>query len=124
MTDAHQTGAVPQQVVFHYIKSTFFRVAHADGVIGGITPRGPIHISFYSERPAIPQSTEQAILETGALGEITAQTGREGIVREMDIDIIITRQVAADLRDWLAQRIEDLDKALQRTPSSDKSAKK
>src|SRR3989442_6878794 len=45
----------PQDVTFHYIKSSQFRVVHADGIIGGVTPRGLIHIAVFSERPAIPQ---------------------------------------------------------------------
>src|SRR3954469_15164957 len=42
-------------VVIEYIKSSYFRVVHSTGAIGGITPEGNIHMAFFSERPAIPR---------------------------------------------------------------------
>ena len=41
-----------------YIKSNLFRVVVADGAFGGLTPRGNIHIDFWSERRAIPTHCE------------------------------------------------------------------
>ena len=40
---------------FFYIKAYNFRVVHVDGVIGGITPKGLLHLAVFSERAAIPQ---------------------------------------------------------------------
>ena len=109
-----RSAAGPQRVLFHYIKGNLFRVAHVDGAIGGITPRGFLHVSFYSERPAIPQSAEHLVSETGVLGEMVDHSGRQGIVRELDIDLIMTKETATDLRNWLTQRIDELEAALQK----------
>jgi len=105
------TGPAPTRIRFHYIKGQFFRVAHADGVIGGITPQGLIHAAFYSERPAIPQTTEHE-LSPGGLGAQLSQEGKEGLVRELDVDIIMTRAVAASFKDWLERQIAELDKVV------------
>jgi len=100
----------PQSVRFFYIKGQHFRVVHMDGLIGGLTPRGMLHVSTYSERPAIPQTTEHDIGENGQLSGAIHQEGKVGIVRELDVDIIMSRTTAVELRDWLTDRIADIDK--------------
>ncbi len=101
-----------QKVIFHFLKSRFFRVAHVDGVIGSPTPMGHIHMTVFSERPALPQKMEHQIGPDGEIGEPEI-TGREGFVREMECDLIMTRSVAENMRQWLDERIAELD-ALQR----------
>lgn len=100
----------PANVRFYYIKSGQFRVLHVDGILGGITPKGLIHIATYRERPAIPQTSDHAITPQGDLSPPVAQEGKAGIVREMDADLILSRQTAVEIRDWLTQRIEELEK--------------
>lgn len=101
---------VPPRIRFHYIKSNLFRVIHVDGALGGITSRGLVHCAVYSERQAIPQTTEHEVTAEGRLGAQSSQEGKEGIVREMDVDLIMTKQTAIELRDWLNDRIGELDR--------------
>jgi hypothetical protein len=111
------TDETPKRVVFHYIKSTQFRVIHGDGVIGGITPSGLIHFAVYNERPAIPQMVVQRV-EAGRLGEEEQKVGREGIVRELEADVIVSLQLAKGIRDWLSRQIADLERKLPAGPAS------
>ena len=101
----------PTSVQFHYIKSNSFRVVHTDGFIGSLTPSGYIHMASYSERPAIPQLITQRLSESG-LGETESTTGRDGIVREIDIDLVMSLDVARSMRDWINERIDELERAL------------
>ena len=103
-------GDAGQRVKFHYLKGSLFRVIHADGAMGGITPRGNIHMAFYSERAAIPREHVHRLDASGRLGErIDEETvSREGIVREMDVDVIMSIADATGLRDWLTQQIESV----------------
>src|SRR3954447_13701005 len=100
----------PETVNFFYIKSAQFRVVHADGVIGGITPRGQIHLAFYSERGAIPQVQTHNVSPEGTVSEPIASEGKSGIVREIDFDAIMTKRAAIDFRDWLTRQISELEK--------------
>ncbi len=102
------TGHEEERVVFEYIKSAHFRVIHADGAIGAVTPNGFIHFALYSERAAIPRKLVHKIEEGGRLGApIPEETvAREGIVREMDVDVFVTVEVAQMLRDWLGEKIK------------------
>jgi hypothetical protein len=93
---------------FNYIKGSFFRVIHVDGAIGGITPRGLIHCSIYSERVAIPRVTRQPVNADGLLGDQEVIESREGVVREMEVDLIFDERTAKELRDWLERRLENL----------------
>lgn len=110
MVEVSSDTIVPKRVRFHYLKSQLWRVVHVDGAIGGITPRGMIHAAIYNERPAIPQVTEQEVSPEGVLGAQTLSEGKEGVVRELDVDLVMSKQAAIELRDWLAKRVSELDK--------------
>ncbi len=94
-------------VVFEYIKSPSFRVIHADGAIGGITPQGNIHFALYSERSAIPQAIVHHRNEDGTLGDEVAdrRMARPGIIREMDVDVVVSPDAAEALLAWLSQHV-------------------
>ena len=104
------TNTTGSNVRFSYIKSNFFRVLHVDGAIGGVTPQGFIHCALYNERQAIPQITEHELIDNKLGGDATRTEGRVGFVREVEADLIISRNVAGELRDWLTRQIEMLDK--------------
>lgn len=97
--------ATPTEIQFSYIKSTQFRVVHADGVIGGITPRGLLHMAVYNERPAIPQLVVQHMSEGGQLGATIKQLGRTGVVREIEVDLLLDMETVEALHRWLGDRL-------------------
>jgi hypothetical protein len=99
-----------QPLRFYYVKSPQFRVIHAEGVIGGVTPRGYIHFALFSERPALPQVVVQTLDDNGRLGQEVSREGKEGIVREMEVDIMADLKAAVSIRDWLTDRIVELSK--------------
>jgi hypothetical protein len=103
-------GQLPSSVTLNYIKSNYFRVIHADGAIGGFTPKGEMFVSLYNERPPLPDVTVQAI-ENGQLGaEILEQRrGTEGILREVEVGVVMDVNVAKALVAWLTERINVAD---------------
>jgi len=101
----------PSAVKFHYIKGHAFRVIHADGVIGGITPNRGIFLSLFSERAAIPKMIELAVNADGSLGEETSREGKEGIVREVEVGIMLSRQTAKDVATWLLKQAQILEES-------------
>jgi hypothetical protein len=107
-----QRSAEPQTVAFEYIKSQLFRVVHADGAVGGVTPSGNLHIAFFSERPAIPRMLVHQRNPDGTLGDLLPEQTvvRPGIIREMDFDVVIRPEVVDTLLNWLQDRKSDLKK--------------
>jgi hypothetical protein len=101
----------PSAVKFHYIKGSGFRVVHADGVIGGITPNRGIFLSLFSERAAIPKMIELAVNADGSLGDEKSREGREGVVREIEVGVMLNKQTAKDIATWLLKQARILDES-------------
>ena len=104
-------GQPTQEVVLDYIKGQFFRVVHADGIIGGSTPQGQLHIAFYSERPPIPKRTVHQVSAGGALGSPNSRkNGRARLHRHSQTGSF---QVAEQFYLWLGQRLDEMKKVFQ-----------
>ena len=112
-----QEAGQPKRIRYHYLKSGFFRTIHSDGVYGGVTPHGNIHIAFYSERIPIPQQIEHVVKEDGTLGDEdrAARITREGVVREVDVDVVVSLGLAIALRKWLDDKIKTLEDTIAKT---------
>lgn len=108
----------PKTIVMHYLKSPMFRTVHADGIFGGVTPHQNIHMSFWNERAAIPQIIEHEIKPDGTLGPeiMEARIGKKGIVREVDVDVVLDLATAISLREWLDDKIKNLEKVIKDRP--------
>ena len=99
-----------KSIEFHYIKSNGFRVIHADGVWGGPTPRGYLTMAFYSERHPIPLKLTHEIKPEGTLGDPIDRDTKEGIVREVEVEVMLDLDMAKSLLPWLEEKIEALEK--------------
>lgn len=101
-------------VTFHNKISNNFRQVHVDGAYGGITPPGLINLSFYAERLPIPKSSDYSLNEDFSLGEKLkdSEDSKQGVVREYEFGIYCDLKTATDIKNFLAERIADLQKAL------------
>jgi hypothetical protein len=98
-------------VQFHMIKGNFFRVIHADGAWGGFNPAGDsIHMTIFSERIPIPTQITHSIEQSNRLGKELRdeRQARDGIVRELEVDIVLDLRAAEGMHKWLADKIERL----------------
>ncbi len=100
----------PTTVNFDYIKSPLFRVVHADGVWGGVTPRGFINMNFWNTRTPIPTRIIQEVKPSGDLGKELGRESRDAIVREVDVGIILDLELAKSVSKWLRSKIEMAEK--------------
>jgi hypothetical protein len=93
-----------------YLKSTLFRAIHVDGAWGGITPTGSINLVLYSERAPIPKQSSYKVAEDGTLSELREMRVARDVVaiREVEVSAVLNEAVAIHLRDWLSERIEQL----------------
>lgn len=102
---------LPSSVELHFQKSNLFRVVHADGCYGGVTPRGHLHMAFYNERHAIPRRSELSIVD-GQPGIETVVETKGGFVREVEVDVIMDINAAMAMYVWLGQKIEQMRNAV------------
>lgn len=102
-------AAANGELQFHFEKSKVFRVIHVDGAAGGISPGNRnIHMAVFSERAPLPRSVVHNV-SAGVLGpEIEGRrTGKQGIFREVEADLVMSLEVAVAMRDWLTERINE-----------------
>jgi hypothetical protein len=101
----------PNSVKFFYLKSNFFRVVHVDGCIGGLTPSRHIFVSLYNQRGSLPDMTEQQLSVDGTLGrEIRRRTEHDGVIREIEVGLVLEATAARELAQFLLERAELLDR--------------
>ena len=110
-----------KQIEFDFIKSNFFRVIRADGAFGGIAPGGAIHMAIYSERQAIPTKTVHS-LDGQQLGAeiVEKREGRTAIVREVEVDVVMELPQAIVFRQWLDEKITQLQQLTVTNPTGEK----
>jgi hypothetical protein len=97
-----------ERVEVYYHKSNFFRVVHADGCYGGVTPRGGLHFGFYSERGAIPLRTALPLAQGKPAGPEEVLESKPGLVRELEVDVVMDFSTAASLYVWLRGHLDTL----------------
>jgi hypothetical protein len=102
MSDPNRGSA--SHIAVHYQKSQFFRVIHADGCYGGMTPRGKFQMAFFSERPALPRGSNLEVADGAPRAEQITET-RGGLVRELEVDAIMDFDTAVSLMVWLRDRL-------------------
>jgi len=100
--DLDRPDDLKQQVTF--IKSSQFRVIYVEGAYGGLSPRGRISFALYNERTPIPQATEVGRNPDGNFEEVLKDS-KVGIVREVEAQLTMGLDEAAELARWLTERV-------------------
>ncbi len=95
--DINPKGDETTSLEFNYIKSKHFRVIYADSSWGGMVQSNMLHFALYNERYPIPQVTE---LQKGETVE-TIKDAKEGIVREVEVDVVMNLESAKNLANWI-----------------------
>ena len=96
---------------FDYIKSTQFRVVHADGAYFALTGQGGLTMSFFAERQPIPKRVVYKVNPDGSIGEEIADSRvvRDAIIRETEFVVTMTEETALRVR----KALDDILKQLQ-----------
>ncbi len=102
------------ELVFHHLKSTIFRMIHCDGFLMSPSPHGDVQMTVYSERLPIPQTTVHAITDdvVNAADLPGRRASRTGIIREVECTLILNEATASGL-------IKQLESVLALIRSSD-----
>jgi hypothetical protein len=106
-------GQTPRRIRVHNIKSNHFRVIHADGVWGGVTPHAMFHMVFFNERQAIPQELVMEVQGTNLTELRDRRVGKEGFVRELEVEVLMDLSTAQVVRDWLTRNLEQAERQLR-----------
>lgn len=99
-------------IQFHYIKGNFFHVVHADGVVGGPGPSADsVRVSFYNDRVPLPIQVTNEISDAGLPGAEVGRVARQGIVREVEVEVIMPPEVAREIGKFIIDAAEAAEEA-------------
>jgi hypothetical protein len=98
-------------IEFQYQKSRFFRVIHADGAFGGVSAGLQIHMALFNQRRPIPKKMVYELLPGGSLGQELKRESEPGMIREVEVDVVLTADTAKALITWLAEKVNDIEKS-------------
>lgn len=93
---------VEKQIEFKYIFDDDYRPVYANGAYGGINCRGEIIMHFFTERYALPKSMFNEVKEDNTVGDcVRIEPADMPIVRTISGGVILSRQSAQEIYDWL-----------------------
>ena len=99
---------LPKRVLrFNQIKAHDYCTKHVDGAFAVEALQDGVQLTFFIERHPIPQIIEHEIKDDSSLGEIVHIEGKEGIIREIQTGLILTKESAEALRDRLIELLKE-----------------
>ena len=75
-------------------------------------------MSFYSERAPIPKKLVHKVTSEGVLGNEISRESKAGLIREVDVEVIMDLDMARSFRDWMDEKISFLEKQKEKKGDS------
>ncbi|MCF6285939.1 MAG: hypothetical protein L3K26_12190 [Candidatus Hydrogenedentes bacterium] len=122
---SEETGNSPETITFHYLKSPAFRTLFSHGASVGGTPQGDVVLTPYIERMPIPTQAMHdwdnvktaGEVKRGRVGKQVGQVCREGIVRELDVSVMFSLDVAEQIAKLLLAKVDELRESAGTKPN-------
>src|SRR4051812_49283616 len=107
------TSGAFDSIKFVYEYADGYRLYPANGMVGGLTPKGDLRVDFYVEAFAIPASVTQAIKPNGELGaELRREPEGDGntavVKRHIQLAVLIPGSQIDSFAVFLAQKAIEL----------------
>ena len=97
----------PERISFDFVRSPFFRVVHANGAWGGITPHQELSITIFSERRSLPRKVTHQVTSEGEIGPEISRDAPDSIQRECEVEVLMSMSEAVSLHQWIGTKIEE-----------------
>jgi hypothetical protein len=107
--DAGSRRTAVERAEARYVRSTLCRVIRVDGGHGGLTAQGAIHLGIYAERTVTPDMSVYVLDTTHRTVTEQPQRPSRTWVREVEADLILTRESARAIRNWLDLQLKRID---------------
>jgi hypothetical protein len=99
----------PRQIEFLFKRAQDYRIVASNGAWGGITTRGDIHLDFFVERQATPESLTQTVSDDGVLGPPVDSEETRPVVREIQVGVLLSPEQTKNLVDFLNDKLKQLE---------------
>jgi hypothetical protein len=110
-----------KKINFRYLKASNYRSFHVDGIYGGLTGKGLLHMDFYLEKPCVPETEIYSVVPDGLNFE--SREGPHGeVIREIEGGLIMDYNMMVATKEWLNTKIKDYENSfLTKKNSKEKS---
>lgn len=90
---------------FLFTKANDYRVIAANGVWGGVTPRGDVKVDFFVESLSLPESVSHLVKADDKLGDELSRSPKDRpFVREIQVGVILSIHQAESIGRWLMSK--------------------
>jgi len=96
-----------RQIKFFFEYDPAYRLIGANGVWGGITPRGDVRLDFFVEAQGIPKEVVNLITPEGSLGPELSRSPAQRIVRRIQVGVLLSLEQAESTADFIKSRVAD-----------------
>jgi len=81
------------------------RTVYANGVYGGMTSRGDLHMDFVTDRSERPDSQTFKVNKDGSLGRQVDEEGGDDLIRERQISVFLKPDNAFSIATWMIAKL-------------------
>jgi hypothetical protein len=104
-----------KQIGIHYQRSRHYRTIHADGAQIGMTPRGQVQFTLFSDQKPMPEFVLHQITQ-GTLGPPLEQVVKDGAIREVEVNVIMDVESATSFMSVLQTTLNQIEN-LKKVPA-------
>jgi hypothetical protein len=97
-----------QAIDIYYKKTRHHRTSYVDGVWIGITPQLEVQLAFFKDLQPMPDYVTHAVLPEGGLGAERARVTQKGIVREVEVTLVMSGDTLENVINLTQQFLEKL----------------
>lgn len=94
-----------EEIDIEYIKSGSYQEIYANGVYGGITPRGDLMIDLISEYAKRPSVETYKVEDGSRLGERIKVEGEPVVIRERQASLFMQPNNARGMAEWVLSKV-------------------
>lgn len=99
-----------RQVQFLFEYDPGYRLVAANGMWGGITPRGDMRLDFFVESIAIPEEVVNLVTPDGTLGPELRRSPARRVIRRLQFGVLLSLEQADSAADFLKEKIAEFRK--------------
>lgn len=99
-----------RQAKFYYEYDPNYRLVAANGIWGGITPRGDVRLDFFVESVGIPESVTNLITPEGNLGPELSRSPERRFIRRLQVGVLLSLEEAESISDFITEKIAEFRK--------------
>lgn len=94
-----------EEVDIKFKTSDDHRTVYANGVYGGMTSRGDMHMDFVTDRSERPDKQSFKINKDGSLGRQVGEEGGDDVIRERQVSVFLKPDNAFSIATWMIAKL-------------------